>query len=256
MNQGERRRYLLNELIKELPREERMNIPFDSGEQWELLRSLFSRRQPKPVSADFLRVQNEFLQEASIKRGIVNLIDLKQIKKNIYLWKGDVTTLSCGAIVNSASPAMTGPFRSSPNCLDNSIHTFAGIQLRAKCQEITAGQGQDLPDGEAVITPAYNLPCDYIIHTLAPRISMRVRHKDEETLASCYRSCLELADHNGIDSIAFPSIATGEFSFPNELAAKIASFTVYEYLVKTGSSLAVIFNVYSDTDLEIYKRLL
>ena len=138
----------------------------------------------------------------------------------------------------------------------NAIHTFAGVQLRLECADIMARQGHDEPTGKAKITGAYNLPCDFILHTVGPIIHGAVTEKDKQLLADCYRSCLELAEQNSIKSIAFCCISTGIFSFPNRLAAEIAVRTVKEYKIKNDSKIEVIFNVFKDSDYQIYRELL
>ena len=169
---------------------------------------------------------------------------------------GDITRLRCGAIVNAANSGMTGCYIPCHGCIDNCIHTFAGVQLRRECAEIMARQGHEEPVGRAKITGAYNLPCRYVIHTVGPAVGERVTARDERLLARCYRSCLELAEQNGIESIAFCCISTGVFRFPNERAAEIAVDAVRRYRTETGSGMRVIFNVFSDRDREIYERLL
>lgn len=181
---------------------------------------------------------------------------LQPVKPGIYLWQGDITTLHCDAIVNAANSGMTGCYVPNHRCIDNCIHTFAGIQLRLACEEMMEKQGHEEPTGQAKITPAFNLPCKYILHTVGPIIYGKLRQKDCELLASCYRSCLNLAAENGLESVAFCCISTGEFHFPNEKAAEIAVETVQEFLQKKTSVKKVIFNVFKDTGREIYKHLL
>ena len=138
----------------------------------------------------------------------------------------------------------------------NAIHTFAGIQLRRDCNEIMQKQGHNEPTGQAKITPAYNLPCKYVIHTVGPIVQRYLTEKDCELLKSCYLSCLKLAEENGVESIAFCCISTGVFGFPQREAAKIAVDSVKEYKMKTGSNIKVIFNVFKNEDLFIYRELL
>jgi O-acetyl-ADP-ribose deacetylase (regulator of RNase III) len=151
---------------------------------------------------------------------------------------------------------MTGCYQPCHNCIDNCIHTYAGIRLRQKCAELMDAQGFEEPTGRAKLTPAYSLPCEYVIHTVGPIVAGRLTREHEKLLTSCYRSCLELAEQNGIESIAFCCISTGVFMFPNARAAEIAVHTVQEHRKKTGSSIQVVFNVFKDTDEEIYRRLL
>lgn len=254
-SQEDRRIYLIKELLREQPGYADMEIPADSREQKALLRSLFNIRMPRPVTEDFLAVQDAYLQEESARKGITELADLHPVKDKLYLWQGDITTLRCDAIVNAANSALLGCFCPCHGCIDNAIHTFSGVQLRLACSELMQKQGHEEQSGTAKITPAYNLPCKYVLHTVGPIITGQLREKDKEQLASCYRSCLELAEQNGIESIAFCCISTGEFHFPNDKAAEIAIRTVTEFTAKNKSEIKVIFNVFKDTDYEIYREL-
>lgn len=256
MTQTERRIYLIKELLSEQPRYACMEIPKNEQEQNYLLRSLFNIRMPKAVSEEFLKIQDAYLKDEIEKKGITELTDLQPIQDNLYLWRGDITTLRCDAIVNAANSQMLGCFCPNHGCIDNAIHTFAGIQLRLVCAELMKQQGHEEETGTAKITPAYNLPCKYVLHTVGPIITGRLREKDKQLLASCYRSCLELAEQNGLKSIAFCCISTGEFHFPNDKAAEIAIQTVKEYMKQTNSQMEVIFNVFKETDYEIYRELL
>ena len=212
MTQAERRAFLIEYLLSE--RGERINIPADEYNQKRLLRSLFNIRMPRETSEDFLRIQDEYLQEENRRKGITDIADLQPVQDDIYLWQGDITTLKCGAIVNAANSQMLGCFQPCHGCIDNAIHTFSGIQLRRDCNEIMLRQGFNEPTGQARITPAYNLPCQYVIHTVGPIVSGRLTEKDCELLKSCYLSCLKLAEENGVESIAFCCISTGVFGFP------------------------------------------
>ena len=257
MTQSEKRVFLIQKLLDEQPRYKGLTIPQDKTEQQQLLRSLFNIRMPGNISDVFLRVQDEYLQEETAAKGITDLADLPPVSKDIYLWQGDITTLRCDAIVNAANSGMTGCYAPCHGCIDNCIHTYAGIQLRLACDEIIQKQGHEEKTGKAKITSAYNLPCKYVIHTVGPIISAgnEPTKKDKELLASCYRSCLELAEQNGVRSIAFCCISTGEFHFPNDRAAEIAVQTVKDYKEQTGSRMEVIFNVFKDIDYEIYRGL-
>ncbi len=256
MTQKERRIYLIRELLKEQPRYRNIEIPQNEQEQKRLLRSLFNVRMPQAVSSEFLEVQDAYLQTATAEKGITDLSDLQPMQKGTYLWQGDITTLRCDAIVNAANSQMLGCFCPCHGCIDNAIHTYAGIQLRAACAELMKKQGHEEETGKAKITPAYNLPCNYVLHTVGPIICGRLTETDKRQLASCYRSCLELAEQNGVKSIAFCCISTGEFHFPNDKAAEIAVQTVKEYRQQTNSKIEVIFNVFKQTDYEIYWDLL
>ena len=256
MNQSEKRLFLIRRLLKEQPRYSSMQIPTDTDEQKSMLRSLMNIRVPDTIDEEFLSVQDEYLRQVSVEKGTVTISDMEEIQPDIYIWKGDITRLKVGAIVNAANSGMTGCYRPCHNCIDNCIHTYAGIQLRLTCAEIMEEQGYDEPTGQAKITPAYNLPCDYVIHTVGPIVQGKLTQEHEALLSSCYRSCLEIADANQVDSIAFCCISTGVFMFPNERAAEIAVKTIKEYKEKTGSSIQVVFNVFKDLDEEIYRELL
>lgn len=210
----------------------------------------------KPASDGFLEIQDAYLQEEARRKGIVKITDLQPIQPQLYLWRGDITTLQCDAIVNAANSQMLGCFCPNHGCIDNAIHTFAGVQLRLRCAELMARQGHEEETGKAKITPAFNLPCRYILHTVGPIVRGRLTEQDCRMLASCYRSCLKLAGQNGLKSVAFCCISTGEFHFPNDKAAEIAIRTVKEYKAQAHSEIEVIFNVFKESDDDIYRRLL
>jgi O-acetyl-ADP-ribose deacetylase (regulator of RNase III) len=256
MKQQERRQALFKALLAEQPRYAHLPIPQEEQEQRTLLRGLFNIRMPRPTDEAFLDVQDAYLQEETARKGIVSLDDLTPIQPGIYLWQGDITTLACDAIVNAANSQMLGCFVPGHSCIDNQIHTFAGVQLRQACAELMRSQGHEEPTGCAKITPAYNLPCRYVLHTVGPIIEDEVTPEDEALLESCYRSCLELARQNGLTSVAFCCISTGVFRFPNRRAAEIAVQTVQSYLAQCDGQMEVIFNVFKDTDLAIYRSLL
>lgn len=252
MTQREKREFLIQKLIGEQPWFQNIKIPPNEAEQKRLLRSLMNVRSPHSIGEDFLTVQDAYLREETAAKGITDIADLTPIEPGIYLWQGDITTLKCGAVVNAANSGMTGCYVPCHGCIDNCIHTYAGVQLRLACAGIMEKQGHEEPTGRAKLTPAYNLPCDYILHTVGPMIYGRVTLRDRELLADCYRSCLELARENEIKSVAFCCISTGEFHFPNDLAAEIAVDTVRKYRGDTE----VIFNVFKEVDYEIYRQLL
>ena len=256
MTQAEKREYLITELLKELPEYEKIKIPTNEVEQKKLLRSLLNIRMPLPVSDDFLAIQDAYLREEARQKEITSLRDLQPIEPDLYLWQGDITTLACDAIVNAANSEMLGCFCPCHGCIDNAIHTFAGIQLRLKCAEIMKKQGHREEIGKAKITPAYNLPCKYIFHTVGPIVRRKLTRQDCDLLASCYRSCLELAEQGNIQSIAFCCVSTGKFHFPNDKAAEIAIETVKDFKKHSRSKIKVVFNVFKDMDYEIYRELL
>ncbi|MDE6666763.1 MAG: protein-ADP-ribose hydrolase [Clostridia bacterium] len=219
-------------------------------------RALVNVRMPKAASKEFLQIQDEYLREELRRKGITDIADLKPVAPDIYLWQGDITTLKCDGIVNAANSQLLGCFCPNHGCIDNAIHTFAGVQLRLECAEIMKAQKVEEATGNAKITKAYNLPCKYVLHTVGPIVCGSLMQKNEIELSNCYRSCLELADKNKLQSIAFCCISTGEFHFPNERAAQIAVQTVAEHKRQTGSKIKVIFNVFKDYDYEIYAKLL
>ena len=256
MNQSEKRLFLIQSLLKERPEYRDLSIPSESDSQRQLLRGLMNIRAPQRTDAEFLKTQDAYLQGETAAKGITDIAGLTPIQPGLYLWQGDITTLKCDAIVNAANSGMTGCYIPNHRCIDNAIHTYAGVELRLACAELMEQQGHPEPTGQAKITPAFNLPCRYVLHTVGPIIDGRVTKEDKELLASCYRSCLELAAENGLESVAFCCISTGEFHFPNDLAAEIAVRTVKEYLKKQTSVKKVIFNVFKDLDKAIYEKQL
>lgn len=256
MNQPERCAWLIEKLLAEKPSEYAgVKIPAAPEERKRLLRALMNVRPPAPAAAEFLRIQDEYLQEETRLKGVVTIESLSPAEPGIYLWQGDITRLAADAIVNAANNKLCGCFVPNHTCIDNCIHTFAGIQLRKKCGNIMRIQGYDEPTGKAKITPAYNLPCKYVLHTVGPIVQGHLTKNHEDLLRSCYISCLELAAENNLESMTFCCISTGVFMFPNERAAEIAVDTVREYLKKETSVKKVIFNVFKDSDKEIYERL-
>lgn len=253
MTIAEKRLYLINYLMQENPLFADMPIPSDETEQRAFLRSLINIRRPEKISDEFLRVQDEYLKEILREKGITDYHTLAPIKEGIYLWQGDITTLACDAIVNAANNGLTGCYQPNHTCIDNQIHTYAGVQLRLKCAEIMRAQGLAEPVGNAKITPAYNLPSTYIIHTVGPAIITTPTADDRASLASCYRASLELALANNLHSIAFCCLSTGEFNFPPHQAAEIAISTVIKH---RPPHIDVIFNVFTASDYAIYHQLL
>ena len=246
MNSNEQLDFMLNTLIKEI--EKPIDVPIDFNSKKDLLRALMNIRPPRKISEEFLNIQNQFLQSQ-------NIVANTNFKKGINLWKGDITTLKVDAIVNAANSRLLGCFIPLHNCIDNIIHTKAGIQLRLECKEIMDKQDCEEKVGLAKITKAYNLPSKYVIHTVGPAIpqNAKVTKKDFKLLANCYKSCLELADLYNLKSIAFCCISTGVFNFPQNQAAKIAVETVKN----TENNLdSIIFDVFTDEDYFIYKELL
>lgn len=258
MTHEEKCLWLIQALLLEQPAWADMEIPDSGTERRKLLRALMNVRPPKPISGEFLKIQDEFLCAERDALGVVHVNTLSSMGSDdrLVLWQGDITTLAVDAIVNAANSALRGCFYPLHSCIDNIIHSKSGIQLRLKCDELMNAQGHDEPTGQAKLTPAYNLPCRYVLHTVGPIIYDIVTEADRKLLASCYRSCLELAAGHGLSSIAFCCISTGEFHFPNGLAAEIAVETVRGFLQKDSSIRRVVFNVFKDTDLRIYRSLL
>ena len=280
MTQKERRLYLISELLKEdkgsagfklglVPGNEGgFVIPDDEKSQRDLLRALMNIRGPYSISEDFLKTQDEYLQQVNKERGITDIEDLECVKeivgssptmtRGLYLWQGDITTLKVDAIVNAANSTLLGCFAPLHICIDNCIHTYAGIQLRLACNELMQKQGHEEGTGLCKITPAFNLPSRYVLHTVGPIIYTSVGKREKILLANCYKNCLETASQNQLESVAFCCISTGVFRFPQDLAAQIAVETVEMWLAENPNSSVkkVVFNVFGNKDLEIYQGLL
>ena len=234
-----------------------VKIPESKQEKEDLLRTLMNIWEVEKLPEQFFDVQDKYLKQKLSEKKIVELKELDEVEKNIYLWQGDITTLKVDAIVNAANKALLGCFVPHHRCIDNAIHTQAGLQLRQECFEIMQKQGEFEKTGQAKITSGYNLPAKYVIHTVGPIIYNSVEDSDKELLASCYRNCLELALKNNLKSIAFCCISTGEFRFPNDLAAQIAVVEVRKVLSENpDKDIKVVFNVFKDTDLAIYRDIL
>lgn len=256
MKQSERRIFLIKSLLQERTEYRDISISADTEQQKQLLRALMNVRTPQQIGKEFLRIQDEYLQYEIAAKGITDVAELTPVQQGIYLWQGDITTLKCDAVVNAANSGMTGCYIPNHRCIDNAIHTFAGMQLRLICDNLMEQQGYPEPAGGAKITPAFNLPSRYVLHTVGPVISGKVKKYERELLASCYRSCLELAAKNKLESVAFCCISTGEFHFPNELAAEIAVQSVKDFFRLQTGVKKVIFNVFKDLDKNIYQKLL
>ena len=273
MTQEERLEFLIQYLIQESPeyrdviKRGRQNQPlsYTPSEAPGILRSLMNLRPPYPVSEEFLDIQDAYLKEETRRRGIVELDTIPTVRESLHsthryadricVWQGDITRLQVSALVNAANSQMLGCFVPCHGCIDNAIHSAAGIQLRRECAAIMDRQKHPEPTGRAKITRAYNLPCRHVIHTVGPIVGWKLTENDCEFLRSCYRSCMELADAHHLESLAFSCISTGEFHFPGDRAAKIAIETVGECLEHSGLR-RVIFNVFKDQDREFYESLL
>ncbi len=255
---------LIQYLINEDPQYSEMRIPEDLQGKRDLFRALRNVREPKPVSEEFLRLQDEELQAQLQEKGVVELDAVQKLsiinsQFSILLWQGDITRLGVDAIVNAANAQMLGCFHPLHRCIDNAIHSAAGVQLREECHRLMLQQGHLEPTGRAKITKAYNLPCKYVIHTVGPIIPDGIpTASQKDQLASCYRNIMSCADENGLESVAFCCISTGEFRFPNRLAAEIAVHTVKDYLTvhPDCSVKQVVFNVFKDEDRDIYQPVI
>lgn len=245
-------RHIIKALMDEEPGRFGTEIPEGLRERKAMMRALLNIRPPRPVSEEFLAAQDAELQEQLKEKGVV-----EPEGKGLLLWQGDITRLKVDAIVNAANRELLGCFVPLHNCIDNAIHSAAGVQLRLACNEIMTRQGHEEPTGSAKITPGFNLPARYVIHTVGPIVQAGWPSRLQEAqLASCYRSCMELADSHGLGSIAFCCISTGVFGFPQERAAEIAVGTVRSALKGCRHVDTVIFNVFKDEDRDIYLRLL
>ena len=258
MTHSEKRKYLIKGLLSEFPQYNDLVIPDNEEAQKRLLRSLMNIRPPRPVGEEFLNIQDEYLSEEVAAKGVTDsaTLPVSSMDSRLVLWRGDITTLKIDAIVNAANSALRGCFVPCHSCVDNIIHSVSGIQLRLACDRIMNEQEHDEPAGRAKITPAYNLPSEYVIHTVGPIVSGPLTDQHCRQLADCYRSCLELAADNGLKSIAFCCISTGEFHFPQKKAAEIAVRTVTDYLNRDSRIGKVVFNVFKQEDYDIYKGLL
>ncbi len=249
--------FLINCLIDE--RKEAIEIPSSYDDKRNLLRALMNIRPPQKISVEFLKVQDDFLTNETLSKDLTSVDDIWEVKGKIMLWQGDIATLKVDGIVNAANSKLLGCFIPLHNCIDNVIHSAAGVQLRDECNTIMQIQAKDEEVGKAKITGAYNLPSKYVIHTVGPAIPQGSLPSkiDCEKLADCYRSCLEIASYNELESLAFCCISTGVFNFPQKQAAEIAVKTVEDYLNSNETTLNhVVFNVFTDVDYLIYKRIL
>lgn len=260
-DQAGRLEYLLRFLRDENPRCRDVEVPGDEDGRRRLLRALMNVRPPWPIGGDFLEVQDAYLQEEARRRGIVDAEALPVAAEEpgafaLSLWRGDITTLRADAIVNAANASLLGCFVPGHGCIDNAIHTYAGVQLRLECDALMRRQRHEEPTGGAKVMGAYNLPSRCVIHTVGPIVADRPTRRDRALLADCYRSCLDLAHSRRLVSVAFCCISTGEFNFPQAEAAEIAVDNVKRFLRERGAGMRVIFDVFKESDHEIYRRLL
>ena len=264
MTQDERRRYLIDALLEERADGEKVVVPEGTDDQRALLRALMNVRPPAPVAAEVLAVQDAYLAERLRERGgAVDAATLPPVDaadpvlSRVALWRGDITRLAADAIVNAANDQMLGCFVPGHHCIDNAIHTFAGMQLRLDCARLMAEQGHAEPTGQVKVTFAHNLPSGLVFHTVGPIVrDGRPNPRDEDLLASCYRACLAEATLRGLSTLAFCCISTGVFGFPQEEAARVAVCAVLDHLANNDRRLKVIFDVFLDSDQRIYQELL
>lgn len=254
MNQEQRLDQLIAMRLAEC--DESIAIPASLPEKKRLFRALMNVRPPYPVTDEFLALQDAYLQYEKEEGGVVSIADLTPVEPGLYVWRGDITRLAVDAIVNAANSALLGCFVPCHGCIDNAIHSKAGVQLRLTCQAIMEKQGHPEPAGQAKLTPGFNLPARYVLHTVGPIVRGAPSPLDREQLASCYRQCLALADRQGLGSVAFCSISTGEFHFPPDEAADIAIQTVKAYQRETGTKLEVIFDAFTAEDEARYRQKL
>ena len=232
-------------------------IPEDEPAQRRLLRGLMNVRPPRPIGQDFLDLQDEYLREVIQEKGVVDVRHMEPVRDRLYLWRGDITRLNADAIVNAANSGMTGCYQPNHGCIDNIIHTLAGVQLRLECARQMAAQGHEEPTGLARLTPAYNLPSRYVIHTVGTICQGGVvTPRNVRELENCYRSCMALADAHGLRSIAFCCISTGVFGFPQRRGAEVAVRTVRAALAEGCGVEQVIFNVFKPEDEAYYREML
>ena len=261
MTQSERLDYLVKAFIEDSKEYGDLRIPNDPEEKRKILRSLMNIRMPSSMSEEVLSVQDDYLTERNREKGIVTLNDIPEIKDGLSIWQGDITRLAVDAIVNAANSQMLGCFVPMHSCIDNCIHSFAGIQLRNECNEkmkakrIQYGEDYEQPTAAPMLTEAYNLPAKKIVHVVGPIVSGRLTEDLENDLADCYANTLDLCKDSGLRSVAFCCISTGVFHFPNRKAAQIAVKTVREWMKRYPDSMdRVIFNVFKDEDRRYYEQ--
>jgi O-acetyl-ADP-ribose deacetylase (regulator of RNase III) len=263
VTQDERLEYLIHALLRDPACAYAIGGPIDMPASRDdrrlLLRALMNVRMPQPASEEFLTVQDAYLKERLVERGVTHTSDLHFNPEGIAVWCGDITTLAVDAIVNAANSQMLGCFVPNHRCIDNAIHTYAGIQLRLACKQLMDEQGHEEPTGTAKLTPGFNLPAAHVLHTVGPIVPTGIpSSRDRKLLASCYRSCLELAAEHGLRSIALCCISTGEFRYPNRKAAQVAIDTVRAFRCERPDQthMEVVFNVFKPVDEQIYRDLL
>jgi len=261
--QDERLDYLVEEFKADSDEYKDLQTPNSREDKRRILRSLMNIRMPRELFSEVMKVQDEYLTERAAEKGVVNLSDIPVIRDGLSIWQGDITRLSVDAIVNAANSQMLGCFVPMHTCIDNCIHTYAGVQLRAECNRkmnelrIRFGRDYEQPTAVPMLTDAYNLPANKVIHIVGPIVQYRLTPELEKDLENCYRNTLDMCAENGLKSVAFCCISTGVFHFPNKRAAEIAVKTVSEWLCDNpGKVERVIFNVFKDEDKAIYEKLI
>lgn len=261
--QEERLAYLVEQFKADSEEYRALQTPGDISGKRRVLRSLMNIRMPRRMDEAVLKVQDEYLQERIRENGIVRLTDIPIVRGCLSIWQGDITRLAAEAIVNAANSQMLGCFAPMHTCIDNCIHTFAGVQLRAECSRkmnqlrIRYGRDYEQPTAVPMLTDAYNLPAKKIIHIVGPIVQHRLTPDLERDLADCYRNTLDMCLENELRSVAFCCISTGVFHFPNKRAAEIAVSTVEEWLSGHPDKMErVIFNVFKDEDKKYYEGLI
>ena len=261
--QDQRLDYLVDAFKADSAEYKDLHVPADREGKQRILRSLMNVRMPGELPDAVLVIQDEYLAERAEEKGIVQLSDIPVIRDGLSIWQGDITRLAVDAIVNAANSQMLGCFIPCHSCIDNCIHTYAGVQLRAECSRqmnalrIRYGRDYEQPTAVPMLTDGYNLPAKKVIHIVGPIVSYRLTPALEKALADCYRNTLDMCLENGLKSVAFCCISTGVFRFPADRAAEIAVGTVTSWMKAHGVvEERVIFNVFTDKDREIYERLL
>lgn len=240
-----------------------LQTPADTEGKRRILRSLMNIRMPKKLDDSVLAVQDEYLRERISENGIVTLSEIPMIRNGMSIWQGDITRLAVDTIVNAANSQMLGCFVPMHTCIDNCIHTFAGVQLRAECSRqmnqlrIKYGKDYEQPTAVPMLTDAYNLPAKKVIHIVGPIVQYELTPELEMDLADCYLNTLDMCLDNNLKSVAFCCISTGVFHFPNKRAAGIAVSAVDSWLSQhPGAIERVIFNVFKDEDKKYYEELI
>lgn len=256
MTQDQRRQALLRLLLAEASGHDSADLPSSPEAQAHLLRGLMNLRPPGPLPEGYAEIQDAYLGALRDQRGVVDAMALPATADGLVLWRGDITRLQVDAIVNAANAGLTGCYTPNHACIDNCIHSYAGLQLRNACAQHIADQGHDEAVGKAMVTQAYNLPANAVIHTVGPKVEGSLQAAHKQALAASYEACLAAASNRGFRSLAFPCIATGLFGFPAYPAAEIALATTRAFLQTPSSLSRIIFNVFTDEDEAIYRELM